>query len=132
MAIQNAIPFGMTAEVGDFEATESVSITNRADKMEQVGSDGNIFSVCYYNFHGDFTATGFKGSAPSAPLGQALGDTGADATSNMKPGLVGANGGGAGGGVGEGASIFISEIQVEESAEEFQKFTLKGQWWTGY
>jgi hypothetical protein len=132
MAIQNAIPFGMASEAGGFEATESVSLTNRADKMEQVGADGNIFSVCYYNFHGDFTATGFKGSAPSATLGSALSATGSDATSDMKPGLTGANGAGAGGGVGEGASIFISEIQVEESAEEFQKFTLKGQWWSGY
>ena len=132
MAIKNAIPFGMSAEVADFNATESVSLTNRADKMEQVGADGNIFSVCYYNFHGDFTATGFKGTAPTASLGSALADTGADTTSNMKPGLLGASGAGSGGGVGEGASIFISEIQVEESAEEFQKYTLKGQWWAGY
>jgi len=131
MAIQNAIPFGMDAEVANFNATESVSITNRADKMEQVGSDGNIFSVCYYNFHGDFTATGFGGSAPNVSLGGQLTNSGSDATSDMKPGLIGANGN-AVTGSGSGATIFISEIQVEESAEEFQKFTLKGQWWAGY
>ena len=134
MAIQNAIPFGMDAEVANFNATESVSITNRADKMEQVGSDGNIFSVCYYNFHGDFTATGFGGSAPNVSLGGQLTNSGSDATSDMKPGLTGANGSATSGGAPEGqnAAIYISEIQVEESAEEFQKFTLKGQWWKGY
>ena len=49
----------------------------------------------------------------------------------MKPGLIGANGA-AETGSGSGATVFISEIQVEESAEEFQKFTLKGVWWKGY
>ena len=129
--VLNAIPFGMDAEVADFTATESVSITNRADKMEQVGSDGNVYSVCYYNNHGDWTATGFKNGTPTASLGAQLANTGSDATSDMKPGLIGANGG-ADTGSGSGASVFISEIQVEESAEEFQKFTLKGVWWKGY
>lgn len=132
--VLNAIPFGMDAEVADFTATESVSLTNRADKMEQVGSDGNIYSVCYYNFHGDFTATGFKNGTPTASLGAQLANTGSDATSDMKPGLTGANGTAAADGTaaGENAAVYISEIQVEESAEEFQKFTLKGVWWAGY
>ena len=128
--VLNAIPFGMDAEVADFVATESVSITNRADKMEQVGSDGNVYSVCYYNNHGDWTATGFKNGTPTASLGQALANCGSDATSDMKPGLIGANA--AADNVSSGSSVFISEIQVEESAEEFQKFTLKGVWWAGY
>ena len=64
--VLNAIPFGMDAEVADFTATESVSLTNRADKSEVVGADGNVFSVCYYNHHGDWTATGFKATAPTA------------------------------------------------------------------
>lgn len=129
--VLNAIPFGMDAEVADFSATESVSITNRADKMEQVGADGNIFSVCYYNHHGDWTATGYNNTTPNATLGAALANTGSDATSDMKPGLTNANGTTNFGG-SEAATVFISEIQLEESAEEFAKFTLKGQWWRGY
>lgn len=132
--VLNAIPFGMDAEVADFTATESVSLTNRADKSEVVGADGNVFSVCYYNHHGDWTATGFKATAPTASLGAQLVATGSDTTSDMKPGLTGANGGAAAGGsdAGQNAAIYISEIQIEEGAEDFQKYTLKGQWWAGY
>ena len=129
--VLNAIPFGMDAEVADFVATESVSITNTADKSEVVGSDGNIFSVCYYNNNGEWSASGFKGSAPTATLGNALTNLGSDATSDMGPGLTGANGA-AGVGVGAGATVFISEITVEEGAEDWQKYSLKGQWWTGF
>ena len=128
--VLNAIPFGMTADVADFAATESVSITNRTDKMEQVGADGNIYSVCYYNHHGDWTATGFNSTTPNATLGAALSNTGADSTSAMSPGLTDANGASNFG--SDSASVFISEIQLEESAEEFAKFTLKGVWWRGY
>lgn len=128
--VLNAIPFGMDAEVADFIATESVSITNTADKSEVVGADGNVFSVCYYNHNGEWSCSGFKSSAPTASLGVALTNTGSDATSDMKPGLTGASGASEFG--SDTASIFISEITVEEGAEEFNKYSLKGQWWRGF
>ena len=128
MAILNAIPFGITANAAGFsDCTESVSITVRSDKAEAVDENGNIFSVSYYNKSGEYTASGY--TAPSGMTIGAAGTTaitnlGSDATAAIHPGLTGASGATA----GDLASsvVHVTEITVEEGAEDFQKYTIKG------
>ena len=130
MAIKDAIDFGITVDAATFDATESISITHRCDKAEAVGENGNIFSVSYYNANGEYTATGYKGSALSLSTGDVISSVatlGADGYGNAAPGFVGADG--ATGGAATNAVVVITEITTEESAEDWQKYTVKGQFW---
>ena len=130
MAIKDAIHFGITTDAATFDATESISITHRCDKAEAVGENGNIFSVSYYNSNGEWTCSGYKGSALGLSTGDVISSAatlGADGYGNAAPGFTGADG--ATGGAATGAVVVITEITTEESAEDWQKYTVKGQFW---
>jgi len=133
MAIKDAIPFGITYDAAQFTATESISITNRADKAEVVGSDGNYFACSYYNQGGDWSATGYSNAVGgNTGIGLALaaadvGKDGSDDTTRMAPGFTGASG--VTGGASSGAGVYITEITREESNEDFVKYSYSGQFW---
>ena len=129
MAILNNIPFGLAANVADFSITESASMTNRSDKIETVGQTGNIKSVTYYNANGEFTATGLKVGTPSCTVTTfiAIGETGSDSAGALKAGFTGA--GGATGGAATGALVLVTELTIEQSNEDFERYTVKGQFW---
>ena len=131
MALINNIPHGLSANVANFEITESVSITNRADKTVTLNMDGDTKSVVYYNSNGEFTATGLKSSAPNCTVGTliAIGDTGADSEDSLKAGFTGVAG--ATGGALTGALVFVSELTLEQTNEDYQRYTVKGNLYKG-
>ena len=131
MAIRDAIPFGISGDAAAMTATESISITNRADKAEVVGSDGNYFACSYYNQGGDWSASGYSNAvAGGIGIGVVLSaaNVGKDTdTTTMSPGFTG--NGGITGGEATGAGVYITEITREESNEDFVKYSYKGQFW---
>ena len=112
MALLNNIPHGLSANVANFEITESVSITNRADKTVTLNMDGDTKSVVYYNSNGEFTATGLKSSAPNCTVGSLI--------------AIGATGGAL-----TGALVFVSELTLEQTNEDYQRYTVKGNLYKG-
>ncbi len=124
MAIKDGVHFGISTDAGGFDATESISITHRADKAEVIGETGNIFGCNYYNHTGEWTCTGYKGSYTAPTIGSNITTLGADGNGNLAPGFTGA--GGATGGEATGALVWVTEVTVEESNEDFQKYTIKG------
>mgnify|MGYP003109298628 CR=1 FL=1 len=133
MAVLDQIPFGMDAGASSFTLTESVSITNRADKIETVGQDGDVKSVSYYNFNGEYTATGLKTTAPLAvgDLITAGATMGSDSAADIAAGGTGAGGVTASGVGAVGAAVIITEVTLEMSNEDFQRFTIKGNFYQG-
>jgi hypothetical protein len=131
MAIRDAIPFGISGDAAAMTATESISITHRADKAEVVGSDGNYFACSYYNQGGDWSTSGYSNAVDGAVgIGLALSaaNVGKDTdTSTMSPGFTGPAG--ATGGEATGAGVYVTEITREESNEDFVKYSYKGQFW---
>tara|TARA_B110000438_G_scaffold301515_1_gene356605 strand:+ start:2563 stop:2895 length:333 start_codon:yes stop_codon:yes gene_type:complete len=108
MALLDAISFGIGSEAAGFTATESASMTSRMDKVEATDEDGEFASFSYYNANGEFSATGY--GTTTASLGTAITALG---------------------GLTAGGSVFCSEVTVEESAEDFAKSSVKGQFWSG-
>lgn len=108
MALLDAITFGIASEAAGFTATESCSLTTRSDKVEATDEDGEFASFSFYNTNGEFSASGY-GSTDATLSGEIT----------------------ALGGLTAGGSVFCSEITTEESAEDFEKVSVKGQFWSG-
>lgn len=124
MAIKDELPFGITANAAGLAFTESVSITHRVDKAETVGASGNIKSCSYYNHGGEWTCTGYKNGFTAPSIGSVVSALGSDANGDFAPGFTGAKG--VTGGTATNAKVFVTEVTIEEAAEDFQKFTIKG------
>lgn len=115
MALHDAINlYAIPQEAAGFEATNSIDLTTRKDRVDATGEDGEYASFSYLNEHGEFTASGHTlgGAAPAGVnFGQALAALG---------------------GIGAPAGIvFVQEITLEESNEDFQKWSVKGNFWAG-
>ena len=106
MALLDAITFGISTEAAGFTATESITMTKRKDKIEATGEDGEFASFSYYNENGEFSASGYGGT--DCAVGSV--------TTSL-------------GGLSASGGVYVSEVTIEESAEDFQKYSVKGNFW---
>jgi hypothetical protein len=100
-----ALSFGIANEESSL-TTQSVSVTNKSDKKEARDKQGIIVAVAYYNKTSEFSIEGlgtFTGA--STNIGTALSLSGTFDKA--------------------GTTIYLDEVSVEKSNEDFVKSSLK-------
>jgi len=106
--VGQALEFGVSDDEASL-TTQSVSVTRKIDKQEARDKCGIIVSVAYYNETADISVDGLGTSA--AVLGAALTLTG---TFGLGSGL-----------------IYIDEVSVDKSNEDFVKSSVKATQYSG-